>query len=163
MSGFAINRSIPLTQGKVTWVDQEDYTELARHKWCAARRGRRWYAQNYDLGYMHRFILAPPAGREVDHINGDGLDNRRCNLRVATRAENNANRANRQHSSLYRGVSFDYDRNRWQAFIAVGGCRHRFLGRYTDEVAAALAYDLAALEQFGSFATLNFLAPEVTS
>jgi hypothetical protein len=97
----------------------------------------------------------------TDHINGDGLDNRRTNLRQATPTQNNANCGIRGHNtSGYKGVSLRPDRgNRWRATIRIHGLQY-FLGLFDDVEDAARAYDAAALELFGDFARLNF--PEET-
>jgi hypothetical protein len=98
-----------------------------------------------------------PADLEVDHINHNGLDNRRSNLRLATPSQNNANQRPRQDARLtskYKGVYYDKSRGRWAATIHVDG-RTRGLGRYDTEDAAAAAYDHAAAEVWGEFALLN--------
>ena len=109
---------VPLTKGKVTLVDDEDYQRvMAAGPWNAmhvVRKSReQWYAyrfvprengSRYRL-YMHRFILEPPAGFETDHRNDDGLDNRRQNLRACTKAQNQHNQHAIRGKSKYRGVS----------------------------------------------------------
>lgn len=101
---------------------------------------------------LHRAIMQPPAGMVVDHINGDGLDNRRENLRIATRKQNAQNR--RKHkptSSRFIGVYWHRYGKRWVAEI-----RGEHLGMFTSEEAAARAYDAAARSKYGEFASLNF-------
>ena len=103
-------REIPLTQDKVALIDDEDYERIAAHKWCAIRDRSQWYAarntqrdgRNTTVR-MHREILGLSLGdgMETDHRNGDGLDNRRDNLRVATHAQNQAN------GSLWRSNPVD--------------------------------------------------------
>lgn len=112
--------------------------------------------------YMHRLIAGTPAGYETDHVNGNGLDNRRVNLRTATASQNSANMwkprrpGGGPHSSQYKGVSWDRSRSKWQAKITVSGlCRN--LGRYGSEADAATAYDTAAREAWGDFALVNFV------
>ncbi len=155
-------REIELTQGKVALVDDEDYAELSKHKWHAAKIGKRWYASR-NVGkrpyrrqvYMHRQILNPPPGFECDHINGNGLDNRRCNLRVCTHSQNLQNQRIGGGASEFKGVHW-YKRDKiWHAQIKHSGKRHH-LGVFTDETDAARAYDTAAREHFGNFARLNF-------
>lgn len=93
---ISMSRIIILTQGKTAIVDDRDYNVLSRFRWHANSCNGHWYATtrlpsqrtNCKTTRMHRMILAEPGGLEVDHINGDGLDNRRCNLRVATHAQN---------------------------------------------------------------------------
>jgi hypothetical protein len=104
---------------------------------------------------MHRLILDPGTA-EVDHINGDTLDNRRCNLRLATHAQNMCNNRMRSHNtSGYRGVFWYAERRKWGALI-VARRKRKFLGLYADAVDAARAYDAAAIELHGEFASLNF-------
>jgi len=105
---------------------------------------------------MHRVIL--PDAEEVDHINGNGLDNRRANLRPATGIENRRNRRrSRKNTSGYAGVSWDKVNRKWYAYITADG-RMRALGRFDTAEEAALARDRAALELHGEFARLNFPA-----
>ncbi len=105
---------------------------------------------------MHRQIMNAPAGLVVDHIDGNGLNNRKSNLRVCTQGQNSLNsRPRRNCSSRYKGVSF-YKRDKiWQAQIFYN-FRTINIGRFDDEVEAALAYDRKAEELFGEFAYLNF-------
>lgn len=118
---------------------------------------RRVYAMTKFAGrtlYVHRLLL--PEGRDIDHINGDGLDNRRANLRAATRAQNMANSGSRRGSrSPYKGVTLHKKTGQWFARIMVDG-KAKYLGYYKDPEAAARAYDTAALEVWGEFAFLNF-------
>ena len=156
-------RTIPLTQGLSALVDEADYEALSRHKWCAHQQSQRCYAVRNALtasGWttvgMHRVVLNAPAGLEVDHVNGNGLDNRRANLRVATTAQNQHNRQKRRGKCRYKGVIWDATRGRWRPRIVVSG-RHMYLGIFADPIDAALAYDLAAIANFGEFACPNFL------
>lgn len=105
---------------------------------------------------MHRAILRPAYGSEVDHVNGNGLDNRRDNLRACVRTQNNGNRRlSGLNASGYRGVSWDARNDRWRADIRAFGVA-RNLGRFTDAAQAARAYDAAARDMFGEFARPNF-------
>jgi len=153
-----MTKEIPLTQGKTALVDDEDYLLVSPFKWSAAQR-RTWYAVRIDhkkMIYLHRFLLGIPSEFQCDHINGDGLDNRRCNLRIATNAQNQWNRHKRQiHSSSFRGVTWDKNRNRWIVYITANKKTH-YLGRYINETDAAKAYDEAAKRLFGEYANLNF-------
>jgi hypothetical protein len=149
-------REIELTRGFVALVDDEDFGALSGQKWTASVRPGRIYAQTRSV-LMHRLILGNPAG-DVDHRNGNGLDNRRANLRVASRSLNNANSRGRAGTSRFKGVSWCRRDNRWQAGIQQNGQR-KALGRFDTEVDAALAYDEAARSLFGEFARLNFPKP----
>ena len=100
-------------------------------------------------------ILYPILGQLVDHENGNGLDNRRTNLRIATTSQNNRNTALRStNSSGYKGVSWNNENQRWKAQIQTDGTK-TFLGYFDDLLDAAQAYNDAALEQHGEFARLN--------
>ena len=160
-------RQIELTRGKVALVDDEDYERLAAHKWYArakSRYGLTYYAMrrccNPDIHTttvrMHRVIMDAPPGMQVDHINGNGLDNRRDNLRLATHSQNQANRRYKApgKSSQFLGVSWRKREKQWRAQIGING-KLRWLGRFDAEIDAALAYNEAALELHGEFASLN--------
>jgi hypothetical protein len=104
---------------------------------------------------LHRFLMDAPEGTQVDHINGDGLDNRRCNLRFATQAQNQANqRSARGSSSMFKGVGWFKQTKRWVARIKKDKKEYH-LGYFDDEIKAAEAYDIKAKELFGEFAKLN--------
>jgi hypothetical protein len=153
-------RTVALTQGQEALVDDTDYdTVVAAGSWCVAVRGRRTYAQCRSKGklvYQHRYILGAPKGVAVDHVNGDGLDNRRANLRLCSSSQNAAN--GRKHldgqTSRYKGVSRKGG-GKWQAFIG-GANGHRQIGRFDTEEEAARAYDEAALALWGEFARPNY-------
>ena len=160
-------RRIQLTQGRFALVDNEDYDEIASYKWCAHQRqnSKNCYAVRtvrlsfgrYKTVYMHRAILSPGPRLEVDHANGNGLDNRRSNIRACTHSENIRNRAKRaKASSQFKGVSWNVAARRWAANIHSGPDRQIFLGYFADEVEAAKSYDAAARHHFGRFARLNF-------
>ena len=158
--GYAFRR-IPLTQGKYAIVDPEDYEELARYKWHCQGMGGTYYAfGNVRNGQrrvaIHRWIVGARRGEVVDHIDGDGLNNRRANLRICSVAENTRNRRARQGvSSRYKGVTYYEKQGKWQARICAGGKRH-YLGWFGDEEEAARAYDAAARRLHGEFASVNF-------
>ena len=161
-------REIPLTQGRVALVDDEDYETLARAKWYALRCDSVFYAVHNKrrpergLVYMHRVLLGVGPDIEIDHWNHDGLDNQRVNLRACTRMENNRNSRKRPGtSSRYKGVSWNKHERKWQAYIARpvgpnGKARRFHLGLYSDEETAAHTYDGAAIASFGAFACTNF-------
>lgn len=152
-------RSISLSRGLAAIVDEDDYVRLAGYRWYAHLSGRNFYAQRHPpagqpgMIYMHREVLR--VNQTVDHINGDSLDNRKANLRVATKAQNAVNSAIRPHSSRFRGVNW-FRRNRlWVAHITEDG-RTRHLGNFDTEEDAARTYDWHARRVFGEFARLNF-------
>jgi hypothetical protein len=151
-------RYIPLTRGLYAIVDAEDYEWLSQYKWYAgaAPHKKTFYARRTIPGgteLMHRMIMRAPKGMVIDHINGNGLDNRRCNLRICTQGENAQNRrVHWGHASRFMGVS--RCGSKWQAKIRHNG-RQYYLGLYDDEVEAAKARDRKALELLGESAYLN--------
>ncbi len=166
-------RVIPLTKGKFAVVDEADYANVSRWNWCTLivhhpRRGPPrdiYYAmrkpsveEQQRTGkrgpvLLHRYLMQAKADEEIDHENGDGLDNRRQNLRKASRAENGRNSGARLGSSKFKGVSRSQDR--WRAYIKVN-YKFRHLGYFDIEEEAARAYDQAARELHGKFACVNF-------
>ena len=155
---------IELTQYKFALVDAADYDALSAVKWRANTQPHTTYAVRESEGrtvQMHRVITAAPQGVEVDHINGDGLDNRRDNLRLCSRKENQRNKRVTPHSSKYKGVTWNTSHGKWQARIRIDG-RQKHLGYFTDEIDAGRAYDEAAVKAFGEFARLNEFHKEQT-
>jgi hypothetical protein len=159
-------KRIPLTQGQVALVDDDDFERLSGHKWCAARdRSGNFYAVRHIPGprwqktiYMHREVC--PQGAEGDHRNRNTLDNQRRNLRPATHAQNAQNTGRlKNNTSGFRGVYWEKQVNKWRARIYSDKQRH-LLGYFLNAEDAARAYDRAAKERFGEFACLNF--PEQT-
>ncbi len=155
-------RSIPVTRGLTTLVDDEDYTWLSQYTWHCTHNG---YAASrihlnggYPYLYMHRLILGARPGQFVDHINGDKLYNTRANLRFVTREQNGWNRKIGPNISGYKGVTWHDHHGKWQARIFPHR-RQIFLGYYDDPVEAALAYDAAAELHFGEYARKNFPEP----
>jgi hypothetical protein len=152
-------RRIPLTQGQFALVDPEDYAELARHKWCASRQSNTFYAVRGENGKqlrMHRVILHAPPDLVVDHINHDGRDNTKRNLRSCTKAENACNQRPQQGcSSSLIGVGRLKGTDKWYARIYDHG-HQLWLGTFDDEIAAARARDAAAMAIYGPYTHLNF-------
>ncbi len=154
-------REIPLSRGLVALVDDEDYGRISSAgSWHALPNGRTHYARRNYWQEARCFTVLMPALitglTYVDHANGDGLDNRRENLREASHGQNMANkRLYRNNTSGYKGISWQNNRRRWQARIWVAG-RFKSLGTYSLPEDAARAYDAAALRYFGEFARLNF-------
>lgn len=149
-------KAILLTQGKVAIVDDEDFDWLSQWKWCAANFNGYWYAVrgHGSLMFMHRVILNPPEGYQCDHINGDGLDNRRANLRVCDCSQNAQNQISQTGTSRFKGVSWHKPRGLWQVHIKAND-KSINLGYFTSEVEAAKTYNKAAIKYFGEFAYLN--------
>lgn len=157
-------REVLLTQGRVSLVDDSDYVQVvAAGAWQVADCGGKLYARhtgNHWQVHLHTFLTGYAL---TDHINGDGLDNRRLNLRAATASQNGANMPAPAHNtSGFKGVHFYRRTSRWRAYITVNQ-HHRHLGYFTDAKTAALAYDDAAIEAWGEFARLNFPTQETRS
>jgi len=156
-----VTLEIPLTQGQVALVDEADYEALvAAGKWQALPAPNTFYAfrkssrrDGKRLGvYMHTLLTGWPY---VDHIDGNGLDNRRQNLRAATHSKNMMNRGPQSNNtSGFKGVC--RNRLKWRAQIGLDG-RHIHLGTFATPQEAAHAYDAAAVELFGEYARPNFL------
>jgi hypothetical protein len=154
--------TIPLTKGYSTVVDDEDYEGIIKHrwfanvnsKWVSARRFE--YNQGKRIGiYLHRQIVNAKPGEYVDHINGDKLDNRKCNLRICTNAQNTYNqRAKSNNKSGYKGVSWNKWAKKWYAAIRADGKTYS-LGYFKDKELAAIAYNEAATKLHRDFARLN--------
>lgn len=154
--------SIPLTNGKRTEIDIDDYDRVAAHKWYAAPNGTNIYAirearvdGKQKTVRLHRFIMNAPPDKHVDHINGNGLDNRRCNLRLCTHAENMLNKRVRQDSaSGFTGVYLNKQYGRWHANVRRGGVGH-FVGVFDTCEEAVIARDAKIRELDGAFARLG--------
>lgn len=161
---------IKLDKGLFAEIDEADSESILQHRWHAKFRANgTWYAytnikngKHWSDGHtytsMHRFILSPPLDVVIDHIDGNGLNNVRNNLRMCSQSENMKNR--KGHGvSKFLGVTFDPSagswRKPWRACIFSSGHRTD-LGRFASEIDAALAYDEAAKKLHGEFARPNF-------
>jgi len=155
---------VPLTQGQIALIDDADEPIVAGVRWKVLDHGRRLYAVGRIVGssstfYMHRLLLDAPPGSDVDHLNGDGLDNRRENLRLATRSQNLWNsRLSAANKSGYKGVAPGRQPGHWRALL-VHNQRTISLGQYDTPEEAARAYDARARELHGAFARCNFPEP----
>jgi len=161
-------KEIKLTKGKYALVDDEDYKRVSRHKWQAhiSSTGRNWYAVRTEYApkgsgiepdrrtiQMANFILQPPLGFEVDHIDVNGLNNQKNNLRLATRSQNCAN-SRSPKGRKYKGAY--WSRGAWVCRIQAHGAQH-YIGRFKTELEAAIAYDKKARELHGPYARTNGL------
>lgn len=149
-------------RGLYAIVDDSDFEIASRYRWIALKRVDCFYVgasmrKNGQAKFvlMHRFLTDCPQGWVVDHYNGDGLDNRRENLRVCTVAQNMANqRLSRANKSGYKGVSWNKEKRKWVAKIKANG-EQKQLGRFHTKEEAATAYNHAAISLFGEYARLN--------
>ena len=158
-------KEIPLTQGKVAMVDDEDFEWLTKWEWTAHRCKNTFYADRHILigeirytSQMHREIMgfSPYDGRIGDHKDRNGLNNQRHNLREVTFSVNSHNRSdNKNNTSGYRGVHWHKDSQKWQVAITVNGTR-KHAGSFSNLISAAKAYDAIAIKHWGEDAILNF-------
>ena len=150
---------IKLTQGSYTLVDGEDFERLSKYKWYAEKNRNTFYAKTYNGNKglrIHQLIIKIPTNMGCDHKNGNGLDNRKCNLRCATNGENQHNMTKTKlHTSIYKGVSWKKQDRKWVVQIS---CQSKdyHLGYFDSEIEAARKYDRKAKELFGEFAKTNF-------
>ena len=145
----------------MTIVDDDDFWELSKHKWYCSGQG---YAvrtigqkpHQYNIR-MSRIIINAPDGMQVDHIDGDPLNNQKNNLRLCTNADNsrNSRKQRRVTSSRFKGVCWHKIGKKWMASIEANG-NAIYLGLFNNEEEAAHAYDQSATKLFGEFARLNF-------
>jgi hypothetical protein len=157
-------KEIPLSQGKVALVDNQDYEWLTKWKWSYFKCGTMAYAArhtprpNRKTILMHREIMNAPNNVLIDHADRNGLNNQRYNLRNSNKSQNSANSKKYANcASEYKGVSPSGNiyKNLWRAEICVNR-KGINLGYYQTQEEAARAYDKAAIEYFGEFAHLNF-------
>jgi len=155
-------KKIPLTRGEFAIVDDEDFDWISKRKWrCEDNGGNRKYAKSggaYDSVYMHCLITKKPPGMQTDHINGNGLDNRKDNLRVVTEKQNHYNQSIKSNNtSGYKGVWLYKTKSGTTRFVAeIRKDRVRYhIGVFSTAKEAAIAYNNKSLEIFGEFGRLN--------
>ena len=154
-------RKIKLTQGRYAIVDDDDYNKLVVNRWYYGEYGKTGYAKRASKDRerkcirMHHEVLPLVAGYMIDHINGDGLDNRKQNLRLVTKSQNMMNSGVRKNStSGYKGVCWAKRYNKWVVHIWKD-YKQIFIGYFKDPKEAALAYNKAAKIYHGEYAYMN--------
>ncbi len=167
-----MSREIKLSKGYKAIVDDEDYEELSKYKWCcniidgkyphAERKIKNKNIKSCQKAIsISRQIMKAPKGMIVDHMNHNTLDNQRCNLRICTNAENIRNqiRQKRKTSSIYKGVYRSKNDRKWRSKIKFNS-KEILLGSFKTEIGAACMYNMAARKYFGEFANLNIITNE---
>ena len=154
-------KKIKLTQNKYALVDDNDFEELNKFKWHALKdentfyTGRKiWDKKTKKQKYitMHRVIMKTPKGKETDHIDNNGLNNQRSNLRIVTHSQNQMNKGmSKNNTSGFKGVSWDKNSKKWLALIRFNG-KQIYLGVYTTKEEASEAYIKACIKYHGEFA-----------
>lgn len=145
---------LTLTKGHIAIVDDDVYEWACKMKWYynlgyAASKPRS------GIVYLHRLIMNSPKDLQIDHINGNRLDNRKENLRVCTKSQNAMNsKLARTNTSGYKGVNWDKRYNKWRARIKLNK-KEKHLGFFNNKEDAAKAYNEAAIKYFGEFARIN--------
>jgi len=156
-------KTVPLTQGRFALVDDEDFELVSQFKWHALKNsgGHIWYAVRTlnsngirRTVYMHQLVF-PHLLPHTDHIDRNGLNNQKSNLRACTSVENGRNRKIQKHSSQYKGVSYFSPSKRWAAYFTPSPGMKKHLGYFHSEEEAARAYDVAAQNHYGEFARTN--------
>jgi hypothetical protein len=151
-------KKISVSGGRFAIIDDDDYTLISQYTWTYHSAGyayRTTPRPNPKMILMHRHVMNAESGIEVDHINGNRLDNRKSNLRFCTSTQNKANmKIRKDNTTGYKGVSIDKRNGKFQAYININGKRCS-LGMYNKLDDAAKAYNKKAVELFGDFARLN--------
>ena len=146
-------KEIKLRNGTITKVDDDDFDKLSQSNWCQDAYG---YIVKKEA--MSRLIMNAKIGEIVDHINGDILDNRKCNLRIVTMSQNQMNRKKKsdKFSSNFKGVYWVKRDNVWRVRISFNKTRY-YLGEFTNEIEAAKRYNEEAKKLFKEYAKLNII------
>ena len=146
---------IPLTQGKFSIIDWEDYKRISKYKWYAAKSGKNFYGQREYKNKpikLHRFIMnVTDSNKVIDHINHDTLDNRKSNLRICTQAENSRNTLkSNSNTSGFKGVVFNKSNGKYRSRITFNR-KLIHLGYYNSSLEAHKVYCQKAKELYGEF------------
>ena len=151
---------IPITQGRSVQVDDSDFQQLSQYKWSLFKVKDLEYAKtkiNGNTVMIHRMIMGCSKGDGIliDHRDHNGLNCQRYNIREVTQAQNMYNRRKIKKSrSIYKGLYHENRLNHWVARIKMNG-KFIYLGKFSNETDAAIAYNIAAITYYGEFASLN--------
>lgn len=151
-----MTKKIPIGNDQFAIVDDDDYERVSQYKWHAMANGPKTHIYAATKLRMHRLIIDAPPECFVDHINGDTLDNRRCNLRLCTNSQNQQNTGSRGGTSKYKGVSFQARTRKWIAGFQYNGINYH-CGTWDNEEDAARAVDKKRGEVCGDFASKNLI------
>lgn len=147
---------VPLTQGRYAYISPEDYTLIKPYTWRLLKTKHGEYAQSGNGILMHRLIMKPSADLEIDHINRDGLDNRRENLRLCTSSQNKHNTKVRKDSSTgYRGIYYNTKYNKYYVQIKPPNAKRIFVGAFSNLSEAIKRYEEVAITIFEDFYNAN--------
>jgi hypothetical protein len=154
-------KTISTKKGELIFVDDDDYVIISQYTWGVMTNGYVATSKRKpDKGkiLLHRLITDAPAGKFVDHKNGNKCDNRKSNLRLCSNQQNQHNQTVRRGKSIFKGVSYHATRKRWYGSICHNN-KSIHLGSFDNELDAAKAYNNKAKELFGEFANLNNICP----
>ena len=150
-----MTREIILTQSKIALVDDDDYEKVWNYRWRLMATKKFLYAGNAELGFLHRYIMKCPSGLCVDHINHNGLDNRKENLRICTYLQNRMN-SKSSNKNGYKGICYYSKIKKYSAKICINH-KNYYLGVFSTKEEAADAYNQKAIELYGEYACLNVI------
>lgn len=150
-----MTKKIPLTQNRFTIVDNEDYHKLIKYNWCVSSGYATRGTNSNGHFKMHRVIMNAKNNEEIDHIDGNRLNNQKSNLRIVTRTQNQMNRKlQKNNKSGYKGVSWCSKSKKWLSQIRIN-THTKFLGYFVNKNKAAVVYNEAAMKYFGEFCNIN--------
>lgn len=150
-------KQLPLKDGKVALIDDEDFEWANQWKWSLRSRGYVNRTSGKKTIWLHREIMKTPQGFDTDHINGDKLDNRKLNLRICTHSQNLMNqKLNSKNTSGFRGIVWKPKRKKWQVQIKKNQKIYHG-GYFKNKLEAVRVYNIKVKELFGEFARLNII------